>query len=187
MDIISISILTSITLVIVATILLITFNIRLNHKRKKFSVLKVKQIGGVPLTEEERNFLLKNKNLRFPKNKKFRIRQTKKFSLKETKEKIINYFNKFNPLWHKKQYEKQIEDLKKQIKEAYDLETMMLRVEKEIVRYEMKKREESEKQRNKKSVDVCDFVDKKQKETKTKSLMTSNLAKNLGKPLSPFI
>ena len=78
------------------------FMLYLRHKRKKYNILKIKQYGGVNLSDEDRNFLIRNKNIVRPVRK--RIKMT--FSTKNIKKKFADFFNKYNPSWYKEKIAK---------------------------------------------------------------------------------
>ena len=96
---------------IAATVVMIilAFMLRLRYKRKKFNLLTIKKLGGVKISDEERMFLIKNKNIKMKVGRRIRT-----FSMKKLKKKFVDFFNELNPKW----YKKQIDTLKKEVREA---------------------------------------------------------------------
>jgi len=75
-------------------LMILAFILRLRYKRKKFNILTIKKIAGVKISDEERMFLIKNKNIKITVR-----RRIKTFSMKPIKKKFVNFFNELNPKW----------------------------------------------------------------------------------------
>lgn len=99
------------SLFVLLTSSILGFRLYLTKQRKKFNILKIKQYGGVPITETERAFLIKNKNINKSTNFFIKSRKRRKpFSLKKFKEKTKLFFVKLNPFYNYKEKIKTLEN-----------------------------------------------------------------------------